>query len=290
LWGASWPAGKLLGQALPPLTAAAMRFAIACIALVAWCIARHGKLPALNFKQSLGMLAGGVFGVYGYAVFFMLGLQMVPASRASLIVTINPVFTTLAAACLFKERFSWPIAVGMGAAVLGAVVVLTRGAPWLLFNGALGVGEWLLLGCVMCWVVYSLIGRALLAGIDALVATTYTALIGLALLVPTALVIDGSAPWQAVPSAETLVVLCFIALGATVLAYAWYFDGIAKLGAGTAASYISLVPVFGVASSTLWLREPIDASLLVGGALAIAGVVWMNQARKRLSPAINKEP
>jgi drug/metabolite transporter (DMT)-like permease len=74
--------------------------------------------------------------------------------------------------------------------------------------------------------------------------------------------------------------IAFLGLGATVLAYVWYFKGIAQLGAGTAASYISLVPVFGVLSSVLYLGEAVDASLLVGGALAIAGVITMNLARK----------
>jgi drug/metabolite transporter (DMT)-like permease len=55
---------------------------------------------------------------------------------------------------------------------------------------------------------------------------------------------------------------------------------VAALGAGGAAAYISLVPVFGVASSTLLLDEPLQASLLVGGALAVAGMVVMNRARR----------
>jgi drug/metabolite transporter (DMT)-like permease len=76
------------------------------------------------------------------------------------------------------------------------------------------------------------------------------------------------------------VSLLFLTLAATVLAYAWYFRGVAELGAGTAASYIALVPVFGVGSSALVLGERLDASLLVGGALAIAGVVVTNRARR----------
>jgi drug/metabolite transporter (DMT)-like permease len=65
-----------------------------------------------------------------------------------------------------------------------------------------------------------------------------------------------------------------------VLAYVWYNEGIAKLGAGVASSYISVVPVFGVIASTLLLYEPIDASLLIGGALAVTGIIWMNYARR----------
>jgi drug/metabolite transporter (DMT)-like permease len=72
----------------------------------------------------------------------------------------------------------------------------------------------------------------------------------------------------------------FLAVGSTVLAYAWYFRGVAELGAGTAASYISLVPLFGVASSVFVLGESLNASLVVGGALAVAGVVLTNRARR----------
>jgi drug/metabolite transporter (DMT)-like permease len=74
--------------------------------------------------------------------------------------------------------------------------------------------------------------------------------------------------------------LLFLAIGSTVLAYAWYFRGVAELGAGTAASYISLVPVFGVASAVLLLGEPMTPALLIGGALALAGVVIANRARR----------
>ena len=74
--------------------------------------------------------------------------------------------------------------------------------------------------------------------------------------------------------------LAFLAAGATVLAYAWYFEGVAALGAGAAAGYISLVPVFGVVFAALWLGERVDASILVGGPLAVGGMAVMNLARR----------
>jgi drug/metabolite transporter (DMT)-like permease len=85
-------------------------------------------------------------------------------------------------------------------------------------------------------------------------------------------------PWAL--TAQVYGAIAFLGLGATVLAYVWYFKGVAELGAGTAASYISLVPVFGVLSSVAYLGESVDTSLLVGGALAVAGVVTMNVARQ----------
>jgi drug/metabolite transporter (DMT)-like permease len=285
LWGASWPAGRILAQALPPLTAAAWRFAIALALFALWWHWTRGSLAplkALSVRQWRGLAVAGAFGVFGYAVFFMFGLQHVNASRAALIVTINPVFTTLIAAWWFKERFNAQIAAGMALATLGASVVLTRGEPWKILLGDIGTGEALLLGCVACWVAYTLLGRRLLVGIDSQTTTTVTATCGGLMLGLAALLVEGPSrlaePLAASPS--VWVALVFIAAGATVVAYAWYFDGVAELGAGGASAYISLVPVFGVLSSTLWLGEVPDGTLLVGGALAIAGMVLMNHARR----------
>jgi drug/metabolite transporter (DMT)-like permease len=286
LWGASWPAGRTLAQAMPPLSGSAWRFTLAALLLVVWMgwqRRRTSPLPRLTQRQWLALALAGIIGVAGYAVFFMMALQRVEASRAAVVVTTNPVFTTLLAAWLFKERFNARIAVGMGCALIGAATVLTHGAPWRLFTGGVGIGEWLLVGCIATWVGYTLIARALLSGIDSLAATAITSVIGTAVLWAVALSVDGvpvvSGSISAL-SAAGWASMVFLAVGSTVLAYAWYFRGVAVLGAGTAASYISLVPLFGVASSVLVLGESLDASLLVGGALAVAGVVLTNRARQ----------
>jgi drug/metabolite transporter (DMT)-like permease len=282
LWGASWPAGKVISQLMPPIAASAWRFLFAVVLLLAWLVHARGGFPRLTRNQWLAMAAGGAIGVCGYGLFFMFGLQHVPASRAALIVTVNPVFTTLLAAWLFKEKFDWKIGAGMALAVLGATTVLTRGEPWRILVGQLGVGEWLLLGCVACWTGHSLIGKAAMKNMDSLTSTVYSALFGMLLLWIAAFTFEGVQATSALSRLDTrgMVALAILVVGATVLAYAWYYEGIAKLGAGAAASYISLVPVFGVALSALWLGETLDSSLLIGGALAVAGVMWMNWARR----------
>lgn len=284
LWGASWPTGKVVAQALPAMTASTWRFALALGLMLAWLGATVGvrSLTALSGRQWAGLALGGALGVFGYAAFFLLGLQHVPAGRAALVVTTNPVLTSLLAAWWFGERLNARIGLGMALAVAGAAVVLTHGAPWTLLSGGVGWGEALLLGCVLCWSGYTLVAKRLLGGIDALTTTTVTAGFGLALLALSAWGFEGrealAQPLQA--SAGVWAALVFLAAGATVLAYAWYFEGVKALGAGSASAYISLVPVFGVLFATLGLGEAVDASLLVGGALVLAGMVVMNRARR----------
>jgi drug/metabolite transporter (DMT)-like permease len=283
LWGASWPAGRTLALEMPPLAGSAWRISLAAVLMLLWMGWKVRGWPSLSRRQWLGLAIAGAVGVAGYAVFFMLALQRVEAGRAAIVVTTNPVFVTLLAAWLFKEKFNARIALGLACAVVGAATVLTQGAPWKLLVGDVGAGEWLLLGCIATWVGYTLIGRALLAGIDSLVATAVSVAFGTVLLWVVTLAIEGpalAAVSLGALSAPGWVSLVFLAIGSTVLAYAWYFRGVGALGAGTAASYISLVPVFGVASSALMLGERLDTSLLVGGALAVIGVVITNRARR----------
>lgn len=283
LWGGSWPCGRLLAQTLPPLTAASLRFVLASVVLLAWWLARgkRGALRTLTRNQWIGLCAAGVVGVYAYAVFFMLGLKHVPAARAALVVTTNPVLTLLIAAWWLRERLNATIVAGMALAAFGAVIVITHGAPQRLFTGELGLGEALLFGCVVSWVAYTLMGRRLLAGIDALTTTLVTAVIGSVLLLATSLAVEGPAAYSAVLHAGTVAwaTMGFLVVGATVLAYAWFFDGVAALGAGAAAGYITLVPAFGVSFSALLLGEPVDASIAFGGLLAIGGMAAMHFGR-----------
>jgi drug/metabolite transporter (DMT)-like permease len=284
LWGASWPAGRVVAQTMPPVSAAAWRFTLATALLVAWwCVVHRTAYPRLRGRQWAGLALGGLVGVYVYAMLFVFALQRVDASRAALVVTTNPVFTTLLAAWFFKERLNARILLGMALAMLGAAVVLTHGAPWRLFSTALGVAEWMLLGCIAAWTGYTLIGRALLTGIDSLTATTVTAVVGMVMLWATAWAWEGpEAALHALAdlSPQAWFSLLFLSVGSTVLAYAWYNQGIAALGASAAASYISLVPVFGVASAVWALGETLDDSLWLGGTLAVLGLIVNNRARR----------
>lgn len=284
LWGASWPAGRIIAQSMPPLAGACLRFALAALVLIPWMYWAGGfaQLRHWNPQRWLGMLAAGATGVFGYAAFFLSGLQHLPAGKAALVITLNPVMTLLMAAWLFKERLNPTIAIGMLLAVAGAVVVISHGQPLGILQGSIGLGELLILGCVVCWVLYTLIGRWMLTGVDALSTTAVTSTIGAAMLLAASLIVEGPGSlglaWHSGGTAWGA--LLFLAFGATALAYAWYFDGVKALGAGAASGYITLVPLFGVLISALLLGETIDTPMLAGGAMAIAGTAVMTWGRR----------
>ena len=286
LWGASWPWGRVVAQSMPPVAAACLRFLLAGAVLSLWMLrtGRWADVPRLNTRQRWGLLAASATGVFAYAICFLVALQNVPASKATVVVALNPGVTLLLAALLFREPLNWKIAFGMVIAITGALWAITGGDLAQANVAGQGMGTLLLMGCVSFWVAYTLIGRALLAQVDALTSTTLTALVGAVLLLITSLCVEGPAAWTGLAHTPWFAWLSLagLAFGATALAYAWYLQGVLTLGAGAAASYLALVPLFGIGFSSLWLHEPLGLPLAAGGLLAITGMLITHIARERM--------
>ncbi|MDY3330732.1 MAG: DMT family transporter [Pelistega sp.] len=284
LWGASWPWGRMVAQNIPPITGSTIRFIIASIALLIWLYSsdRFKAARSLSSKQWLGLVATGATGIFAYGVCFLLALQWIPSGKASAVIALNPAVTLMMAALLFKEKLNSTIILGIAMAIFGALYAISQGNPLRFLSGGVGLGEYLLLGCVLSWVTYTLIGRKLLAGIDALTATTFSTAFGTLFLVITSLSVDGTSAWITAYQSSWRVygALVGMALGATVLGYYWFFMGVKALGAGNAAAYIALVPVFGIGISAIFLGEPLHTSLLIGAPLAILGMIVMHRGQK----------
>nr|WP_245598148.1 DMT family transporter [Ottowia thiooxydans] len=205
LWGASWPWGRVVAQAMPALTAACLRFIWTSVVLLLWLYRSRGlgSLRALHSRQWIGLTCASTVGVLGYSIFFLLALKSVPAGKAAMVVALNPVLIMLFTVLLFREKVNKPIVVGLILAVTGALYALSGGSMAVLQPGQSGAGELLLLGCAGCWVAYTLIGRMALATVDSLTTTAVTATIGAVLLLIASLVLEGPAARVKLPNAPS---------------------------------------------------------------------------------------
>lgn len=129
LWGASWPWGRVIAQAMPTFVASSMRFFFAIIPLIIWLYVanRFKYAKQLKANQWMGLFVTAFFGVFAYSIFFIWGLKYLPAGQAAVIVATNPVFTTLLAIFLFKEKWNRWVIIGMVIAMSGTLLALTKG-------------------------------------------------------------------------------------------------------------------------------------------------------------------
>ena len=279
LWGGTFIAGRILAQSLPLMTAAFGRFFVASILLVIVAVKMEGKLPRLNRGQVLLTAVLGLTGIFIYNICFFGALARVPAGRTSLFVSLAPIVTAILAVLIFGERLGLRRWIGIVIALLGAIVVITRGD---LIGGiadisqSLGLGELMMLGAVLSWATYTLISRKVLETLSPIVATTYGTLWGFVFLSIGAVGEFKEIDWILLDWRIWTSVFYLGAFG-TVLPFIWYYQGIQTVGPSRTAIFTNLVPAFGVLFSATLLDEPILISMVVGGLIAALGVALVNK-------------
>jgi drug/metabolite transporter (DMT)-like permease len=277
IWGGTFVAGKIVVASLTPLMGSFARYLIACVALLVAAFVLEGGLPKLTGRQWLATFVLGLFGVFAYNLFFMGALTKLPASRAALIIALNPAITIAISAVVLKERLRPRRWAGVVLALLGVAIVVSRGDFASLAGGGVGAGELYMFAAVVSWALYTILGRKVLGGLSPLAATNYAALWGTVLLgVVAAPHFDTLQPAQF--DWRMVVSLLYLGVCGTALAFVWYYMSVKKCGTAITSIFNNLVPVFGVAISVLLLGEPLLTSMLVGGAIAIAGVMLTSRA------------
>ncbi len=279
-WGGTFIAGRVVAQEMPPMTAAFGRFLVAVVLLTWVAIRIEGGLPRLNRSQVMITAALGLTGIFLYNLFFLGALARIPAGRTALFVSLNPIVTALMASLIFRERLGHKRWVGIGVALIGAMIVITRGDLTGTVHDvrhSFGVGETMMFMAVLSWAAYTLISRKAMESLSPIAATTYATLWGLVFLALGAMDEIGTIPWAAL-GWHVWVAIVYLGAFGTALGFTWYYEGVRAVGPSRTAVFTNLVPAFGVLLSAGVLGEHILVSMLVGGVVSVIGVTLSNRS------------
>jgi drug/metabolite transporter (DMT)-like permease len=287
VWGGTFVAGRFLAGSLSPVFAASLRFLLASAVLLGFLWLARIPLARPTPRQWLHLALLGFFGIFFYNLCFFYGLQYINASRASLIVALNPAVIGLASWWLFKERLGRLETAGIAICIGGSgLVIVSRNPQWLAATPQAWIGDLLILGCVLGWGVYSLFSRDLNRTLGPVRTVTYSILIGTLMLWALAAV-RGELSWQALNNLGVAQWLSLLYLGVlgSALAYIGYYDGIRKIGATRSGVFIALNPLTAVILGALLLGEQLTPAMYLGGALILSGIYLCN---KPLAPGAKK--
>jgi drug/metabolite transporter (DMT)-like permease len=279
-WGVNFVlAGPVLAD-LPPLWAAASRFLLGAALMLAIAWRQGDDLWVLARRHGAAHLLLGLLGIVGFNVLFFHAMQSTSADNGALIMATNPLLTTLLAAVLLGERATARHLAALPVALAGVAVVISHGEPGRLAHLQVAQGDWLMLCANLTWALFNVATRRFMpkgspAGNTALMMSAGA-------LVLTVIALAGDAPF-ALPGLHAGVALAIMAVGGTVLAYLFWGLGIQHLGAGRAALFLNLVPVFAMLVSGV-LGTPPSAAQLTGGLIVLAGVTLaMLPMRRRVA-------
>jgi drug/metabolite transporter (DMT)-like permease len=275
-WGGTFIAGRVIAQHVMPFSAAFLRFVIATVFLLLLTRKQEGKFSCPTKQQVFPLILLGLTGIFAYNAFFFKGLKLIEAGRASVIVANNPIFIALCSAYFFKERLTPLKVTGILLSVTGAVIAITRGQVLEIVQGKVGLGELYIFGCVVSWVTYSLIGKAVMKNLSPLLSVTYSVIVGVvALSLPA--YFEGVMPSLMHYPISVWFSLFYLGFCGTVLGFVWYYQGIQQIGPTRAGLFINFVPVSAIFMAFAILGEPITFSLIIGVLLVSSGVYLTNK-------------
>lgn len=282
-WGMNIPMTAILFRTFDPIFMAPVRVAIGALVLLAIVVAVYGW-RSFGTATTAPRLALMTLAMAGFYVLYNLGLRYTNTITAAAIMAGGPVYSALTLRILFRtplEKGFWGAAaltlLGAGIAVYGRASDSGQG---LVLQG----GEPLILLSMVCWTLYSIWSQRWFDPAVPQLRRTYAALVGSALwlflfwaLVRAAGLVG---PPQLQPGPDAITWLLVTAVFATALGgFAWNI-GVNRVGLAAGTLWQNTVPVFAVLISILFGIHP-TAEQVLGGAIVIAGVLYMQWRRVR---------
>jgi drug/metabolite transporter (DMT)-like permease len=297
IWAVNFIAAKIGLRSLPAATLASFRVVLAGAVMVP-CYLLCSRLPAFREvvevrrrKLSLGdlwiFLYMGFFGVTINQICFTVGLRYTSVSHASVIVGMGPIYTLIFAVLFKLEAATWRKAIGMILAFAGIAVMASENgisphSPSVLGDAITMTGS---IGFAM----YMVLGKRLGGRYDPLTMTAFSHYAGALLVLPVAIyrafALGSAEHWHAI-AWSGWAALSYMVIFSSAVAYLFYFWLLGYLEASQLSAFTYLLPVVATVLGILWLGEEGSWSQVLGGALALGGVYWIESGRTSAVKAI----
>lgn len=214
-----------------------------------------------------------------------LGLRSSTATHGALLSPLEPIGILFGAALVLRERLGPPHLLAGGLGALGALLIVLpslapgAGPP----TGDLA-GDLLIAAGHLCWAIYTLAAKPLVARHDPLRIAIAAGAISWLPLAPFALA-EPFEPARALPALGWVLLLAFLA--SALGAVAWN-RALREVSAGTMAIFVFVQPVVGLAIGVLGLGEAVSLPALLGAALIALGVALATLRGERVAarPAV----
>jgi drug/metabolite transporter (DMT)-like permease len=278
LWSGNFVVGRALRGQISPLALNFWRWTIALGILLVF---THGLLWAHRrtiLREWKLMAALGLTGIAAFHTCVYIALVTTSALNALLLLVMTPLLTVFGAWMVFRDPVTPRQLLGLGVALVGAVLLIARGSLGLLMHLQFGRGDLWMLLAVALWTAYSLLLKKRPAELPQSVLLTASTFAGILCMLPVYL---WSEFGEELPRLSTQAVwgLLYVSLFASVFAFLLWNRGVSTIGPNRASTFIYLMPFFGAVLSFMFLGEGVEGYQATGGLLIFLGIALMNWRR-----------
>jgi len=275
MWGLSFVATKLCLDYLSPAEIIAARFVLALPVMFVLIAVKKLSFQFLK-KQWKPTLACALILVL-HLMIQVEGMKNTTASNSVWLMTTIPIFIVIFAFIFLGEKLLPRQILGMVAAALGVLLLVSRGDLSSL-DFIKSYGDWLVLASCLTWTAYTVIGKKITDSPP--LAVTTAILTGAAVVVvPPVAINSGVGLYLALPP-KIIFALLYLGIFCFALAYWFWIEGLKHKTAGQVGAYLFFEPLSTMIAAPFILGESITTSLIGGGIMVIIGV-WLVERRQK---------
>lgn len=266
IWGSLYVAAKYAMAQIPPLLVLASRYGLSVIIL--YFVMKKRGLKKVKKEHRKMFLAIGTAGYFGGIAFQLIGTDLIDASLASLINSLNPVVIPIIAAVFLKEKISPKICISILLSVIGIYIVLGIGtAEKISFAGIVINILSLLFWSASCCIV-----RGVSADYDPIQITLYAMAVAFCFAAPSAAINLCFEPCTI--SWEGILSLLYIAFVCTALSHVFWNRALKILDATTCSLFYPIQPLTSALLGMLFLGEQLSSGFWAGAAIICTGILF----------------
>ncbi len=279
-WAGSSVAGRAAAGDVPPMTISFLRWFLAFLLLLPLG-ARPLWVERRIFRHHWPIMCGfAFFGVVGFTVPYYVGLQFTEAVNVGILNASSPILIILLSFAMLGVVIRPGQLVGIGFALIGTLVIISRGSLETLLGFSLNVGDLLALSAFLSWAIYTVMLRWRPPGVSSY--SFLVAIFALASLMMLPLyVIELALGRSFEHDFDNWFIIGYAALFPSTLAYLAWNLAVPIVGPNLAAITQYINPVFAISLAALILGESIEAFHLVGIAVILAGIYLSGSRRQR---------
>jgi drug/metabolite transporter (DMT)-like permease len=232
--------------------------------------------PEIPKKEDiLRFLLCAVTGVAVNQIMFFEGLNLTTPIQASIILTANPILVLIAAAIIAKERITWAKSIGIFLGLIGAAILILRSDNTAVGNNVM-LGNFFVFINAVSYSVYLVLVRKLMRTYRVITVMFWIFLPGLLLVLPFGWQEFSIVEWTAIPT-NALLILGFIIVGTTFLAYLLNAYALVTVSASVVSAYVYLQPFIAAAIAIAIGKDQLDLRMIVSALLVFAGVYLVSK-------------